>query len=146
MVKGFWLDGVTSFEGLAASKNSVGNMAINMAESVINKINTNFELDPPLALGDGDMGVAWIPRKYEHYNILFAQLTMVLYEGVDANTNLSSLDDKGLITIVRLSNGQTLRFKNRLEEIKSVNAEGMSSIAAHGSYESKLSPAFSLFI
>jgi hypothetical protein len=130
MVMGFWADGVTSFEGLAASKNSVGNTVNNVAKLVINKINTNFELDPPLALNDNDMGIAWIPRKYEYCNILFAQLTIVLYEGVDANTNLSSLDDKGLITIVRPSNKQTLlRVKNRLEEIKGANAEGMASAA-----------------
>lgn len=63
MVMGFWMDGVTSFEGLAASKNKVGNTVNSVAELVINKINTNFELDPPLALNDNDMGIAWIPRK-----------------------------------------------------------------------------------
>ena len=79
MVMGFWMDGVTSFEGLAASKNSVGNTVNDVAKLVINKINTNFELDPPLALNDNDMRIAWIPRKYEYCNILFTQLTIALY-------------------------------------------------------------------
>jgi len=47
-----------------------------VAKSVIEKINSNFELDPPL----DDMGFAWIPD-------------------VAANTDVSALDDRGLITL-----------------------------------------------
>jgi hypothetical protein len=75
LVMGFWLDDVSSVYG-EVPPNPVGNVAHNVAELVIGKINRNFGLDPPLALNDNDMGIAWIPGMYEFSNILLAQLTI----------------------------------------------------------------------
>lgn len=53
------------------------------------------------------------------------------YVDVAANTDISALDDKGLITLVKPNNEQTLlRVKNRLEELQRENAKGMATIAA----------------
>lgn len=72
LVMGFWLDNVTNVHGLA-QPSPVGTVANSVAKLVINKINNNFGLVPPLVLDD-DMGVAWIPRKQESYSNIIVYL------------------------------------------------------------------------
>ena len=69
LVMGFWLDNVTNFRGLA-QPSPVGTVANSVAKLVIENINNNFHLVPPLVLNDDDMGVAWIPGKHEYSNII----------------------------------------------------------------------------
>lgn len=63
-------------------------------------------------------------------NIVSHQLTTTttIWKDVLANDDISTLDDKGLITLVYPSEETSLRVKNRLEEIKS---KGMASSAAY---------------
>jgi len=61
-------------------------------------------LDPPLVLNDNDMRIAWTPD-------------------VAANTDISTLDDRGLITLVQPNNEETqVRVRNRLKELETANA------------------------
>jgi hypothetical protein len=85
-------------------------------------------LDPPLILNDDDMGVTWIPRMYGYTAAFYS--TDYHYEDVPANADISSLDDKGLITLVKPNNEQTfMRVKNRMEELQRANVKGMASAA-----------------
>lgn len=100
LTTGFWMDDITNVRFLAPNSSAVGRVAVRTAEAVIDKVNSNFGLDPPLVLNKNDMRIAWFPD-------------------VTATTNMSALDDKGLITIVKPINEEaTLRVKNRLEEFQ----------------------------